>query len=311
MLHRAAIIVVALGLSVSITARAQKPPERNTVLSNGHPLAVWSRVPATSRAVLVLVHGRTWSSRPDFDLQVPGLQRSVLMSLAAQGVAAYAVDLRGYGETPRDKTEFLTPRVAAQDVAAVVQWAAGRHPGLPAPSILGWSLGGAVAHLTAQTPGINLSSVILFGFTMEPGLDYAAVPAPAKPARVKTTRADALSDFISPQVTPSRVTAAFVTQALAADPVRMDWIKEEEFNALEPARLMMPTMILHGSRDPGVPMDVTARFFQKIAAPQRQWTLLPGGDHVAQLEDTHAAFVSAVVEFITRPGSKVQGPGSN
>jgi pimeloyl-ACP methyl ester carboxylesterase len=294
------IAALVLGLAVPLVAQPQKPPEKNTVLSNGHPLAVWSRAPATPRAVLVLVHGRTWSSRPDFDLQVPGLQRSVLASLAAQGVAAYAVDLRGYGETPRDKTEFLTPRVAAQDVAAVVQWAAARHPNLPPPSLLGWSLGGAVAHLTAQAPGLNLSALILFGFTMEPGLDYAALPVPAKPARTKTTRTDALSDFISPKVTPAAVTAAFVAQALAADPVRMDWIKEEEFNNLEPARLTMPTMILHGSRDPGVPMDVTARFFQKIAAPQRQWTLLPGADHVAQLEDTHAAFVSAVVEFITR-----------
>ena len=304
MLRRSALAAVLFALGVSVTAQAQKPPDRNTVLSNGHPLAVWSRAPATPRAVLVLVHGRTWSSRPDFDLQVPGLQRSVLTSLAAQGVAAYAVDLRGYGETPRDKTEFLTPRVAAQDVAAVIQWAAARHPALPPPSLLGWSLGGAVAHLTAQTPGLNLSSLILFGFTLEPGLDYTAVPPPAKPARVKTTRVDALSDFISPLVTPSRVTAAFVTQALAADPVRMDWIKEEEFNDLEPARLTMPTMILQGSRDPGVPLDVTARFFQKIAASQRQWTLLPGADHVAQLEDTHAAFISAVVEFVNRPGVK-------
>jgi pimeloyl-ACP methyl ester carboxylesterase len=113
-----------------------------------------------------------------------------------------------------------------------------------------------------------------------------------------------MSDFMSPLVTPAAVTAAFVTQALAADPIRMDWIKEEEFNALEPARLTMPTMILQGSRDPGVPMDVTARFFQKIAAPQRQWTLLPGGDHVAQVEDTHSAFISAVVEFIVRPGTR-------
>jgi len=48
---------------------------------------------------------------------------------------------------------------------------------------------------------------------------------------------------------------------------------------------------------------MTARFFAKIAAPQRQWTLLPGGDHAAQLEDTHAAFISAVVEFIIRPGA--------
>ena len=303
MLHRAAIIVMVSGLGVSVAAQTQKPPDRYTVPSNGHPLAVWSRAPATPRAVLVLVHGRTWSSRPDFDLQVPGLQRSVLASLAAQGVAAYAVDLRGYGESPRDKTEFLTPRVAAQDVAAVIQWAAARHPTLPAPSLLGWSLGGAVAHLTAQIPGVKLSSLVLFGFTMEPGLDYEALPPPPKPARTRTTRADALSDFISPQVTPPAVTNAFVAQALAADPVRMDWIKEEEFNDLEPARLTVPTMILQGSRDPGVPVEVTARFFQKIAAPHRQWTLLPGGDHAAQLEDTHAAFISAVVEFITRPGA--------
>ena len=302
--RRVAIIIVLIGLGASIAAQTKTPAEKHAVLSNGHPLAVWSRAPATPRAVLVLVHGRTWSSRPDFDLQVPGLQRSVLTSLAAQGIAAYAVDLRGYGDTPRDKTEFLTPRVAAQDVAAVVRWAASRHPTLPPPSLLGWSLGGAVAHLTAQTPGLAISSLILFGFTMEPGVDYAAVPAPLKPPRIKTTRADAISDFISPQVTSPAVTAAFVAQALAADPVRMDWIKEEEFNALEPARLTMPTMILQGSRDPGVPPEVTARFFQKIAAPQRQWTLLPGGDHAAQLEDTHEAFVSAVVEFIMRPRSR-------
>ena len=301
------IVLAALllfGLTLQGAAQTQKPPDRNTVLSNGHPLAVWSRAPATPRAVLVLVHGRTWSSRPDFDLQVPGLQRSVLTSLAAQGIAAYAIDLRGYGETTRDKTEFLTPRVAAQDVAAVLQWAAARHPALPPPALLGYSLGGAVAHLAAQTPGLKLSSLILFGFTLEPGLDYAPVPAPAKPAMTKTSRIDALSDFMSPLVTPPAVSVAFAAQAMAADPVRMDWIKEEEFNALDPARLTMPTMILQGSRDPGVPMDMTARFFQKIAASQRQWTLLPGGDHVAQIEDTHAAFVSAIVEFITRPVPK-------
>lgn len=292
-----------LGLCLPVSAQAQAPPARHTVVSNGHPLAVWSRAPATPRAVLVLVHGRTWSSRPDFDLQVPGMQRSVLSSLAAQGIAAYAVDLRGYGGTPRDTTEFLTPTVAAEDVAAVIQWAAARHPALPPPALFGWSLGGAVAHLTAQTPGLTISSLILFGFTMEPGLEYAALPPPAKPPRVKTTRTDALSDFISPDVTPVKMTSAFVAQALAADPVRMDWIKEEEFNALDPARLTMPTMILQGSRDPGVPMDVTARFFQKIAASERQWTLLPGGDHAAQLEDTHEAFIAAVVGFITRPAA--------
>lgn len=293
-------LVAAVCLAMPL--HAQAPPARHTVFVDGHPLAVWARVPATPRAVLVLVHGRTWSSRPDFDLQVPGLERSVLSSLAAQGVAAYAVDLRGYGETDRDETGFLTPRRAAADVSAVVRWVAARHPELPAPALLGWSQGGAVAHLTAQTPGLTLSALILFGFTMEPGLKYAALPVPERPAFEKTTAEDALSDFISPAVTSDAVRKAFAAQALAADPIRTDWIREEEFNALDPARLTMPTLILHGSRDPGIPIDVTGRFFEKIGASQRQWTLLPGGDHAAQLEDTHAAFVRAVVEFMTRPG---------
>lgn len=300
MVRRVALSGLLAGLALVTPVSAQTEPTRLTVVADGHPLAVWARVPAAPRAALILVHGRTWSSRPDFDLQVPGLQRSVMRSLAAQGIAAYAVDLRGYGGTPRDATGFLTPHRAAADVGAVVRFVAARHRALPAPALLGWSLGGAVAHLAAQSPGVTLSSLVLFGFIMDPELTYADPPAPEKPAFAKTTRADALSDFISPAVTSPNVRNAFAAQALAADPVRVDWTRESEFNALNPARLTLPTLILHGSRDPGVPVEVAARFFEKIAAPQRQWTLLPGGDHAAQLEDTHAAFVSAVVEFITR-----------
>lgn len=303
MSRRAVLAGLLAAIALVPTVSAQTTPTRLTVIADGHPLAVWVRSPATPRAVLILVHGRTWSSRPDFDLQVPGLQRSVLASLSAQGIAAYAVDLRGYGETPRDTTGFLTPRRAAADVGAVVAFVAARHPTLPAPALLGWSQGGAVAHLAAQTPGVTLSSLILFGFIMDPQLRYAELPAPNVPAYEKTTRADALSDFISPQVTSQAVMNAFAAQALASDPVRADWIREHEFNALNPARLTVPTMVLHGSRDPGVPFDVAGRFVAKIAAPQRQWTILPGGDHAAQLEDTHAAFISAVVEFMTRPGA--------
>ena len=303
MVRRGALPGLLAGLALVASVSAQTPPARLTVVADGHPLAVWARVPATPRAALILVHGRTWSSRPDFDLQVPAMQRSVMASLAAQGIAVYAVDLRGYGMTPRDKTGFLTPGRAAADVSAVVRFVAARHPTLPAPALLGWSLGGAVAHLAAQSPDVTLSSLVLFGFIMDPELTYDDPPAPEKPAYTKTTRVDALSDFISPAVTSPKVMNAFATQALATDPVRADWIRESEFNALSPAKLTMPTMVLHGARDPGVPADVAARFFEKIGSSRREWTILPGGDHAAQLEDTHAAFINAVVEFITRPGA--------
>ncbi len=54
---------------------------------------------------ILLLHGRTWSSQPVFDLRTTDeddKRQSTLQSLADLGFAAYALDLRGFGETPRD-----------------------------------------------------------------------------------------------------------------------------------------------------------------------------------------------------------------
>src|SRR5439155_11831843 len=124
---------------VAANGQGLSPAQHFTVQADGHPIAVWARIPLAPRGAVLLVHGRTWSSRPDFDLDVPGLHRSVLEALSARGFAAYALDMRGYGETPRDQTGWLTPRRAAADVLAVLTWMTGRHPALPRPALLGWS----------------------------------------------------------------------------------------------------------------------------------------------------------------------------
>ena len=115
--------LAALVLTTAVAAahgQSLPAPQRFTVQSDGHPLAVWARIPPAPRGAVLLIHGRTWSSRPDFDLDVPGLHRSVLESLETRGFAAYALDLRGYGDTPRDQTGWITPRRAAADVVAVL-----------------------------------------------------------------------------------------------------------------------------------------------------------------------------------------------
>ena len=158
-------IFALMSLQTATPAPAPATPQRFTVTVDGHPIAVWGRVPPNARKSVLLVHGRTWSSRPDFDLQVPGLKRSVMQSFADRGIAAYAVDLRGYGETPRDATGFNTPVRAAADVAAVLKWMAAQHPRLEPPALLGWSNGAVIAMHVAQLKAAPLSHVILFGFT--------------------------------------------------------------------------------------------------------------------------------------------------
>ncbi len=276
-------------------------PERFTVQSDGHPMAVWARRPAAPKGAVLLVHGRTWSSRPDFDLQVPGLQRSVMASLAAQGFAAYAVDLRGYGETPRDATGWMTPKRAAADLVTVLGWIADRHPTLPKPALVGWSRGAGLAGMAAVASPARLSALVLFGFAFDPDLQFADLPAPEKPGMEKNTAEAAASDFISPKVTPLAVIQAFVEQALKADPVLADLKNDGEFNAFKPAKLTTPTLVLYGDRDPGVVHEDAGKFFARIAATDRQLVVLPGADHAAQLEDTHDAWIAAIVSFLNRP----------
>ncbi len=306
-MHLGRISLVVLFGGALIAAQAARPstgPERFTVMSDGHPMAVWARRPAAPKGTILLVHGRTWSSRPDFDLQVPGLQRSVMTSFAALGFAAYAVDLRGYGETPRDATGWMTPKRSAVDLVNVLAWIADRHPSLPRPVLVGWSRGAGLAGLAAVAAPARVSALVLFGFAFDPDLQFADLPATEKPMMDKNTAEAAASDFISPRITPPVVIQAFVEQALKADPVLVDLKNDAEYNAFKPAKLTVPTLVLFGDRDPGVPQEDAGKFFARIAAADKQMVVLPGADHAAHLEDTHDAWIAAVVNFINRPPAR-------
>jgi pimeloyl-ACP methyl ester carboxylesterase len=305
---RELIVATSLVLAAPPAALAQRPattaqpaPERFTVTSEGHPMAVWARRPATPRGVILLVHGRTWSSRPDFDLQVPGLQRSVMASFVSQGFAAYAVDLRGYGETPRDKTGWLTPKQSVADIINVLTWVAARHPGLPKPTLVGWSRGAVMAAMAAQTAPARVSNVVMFGFAFDPELEFAEVAGPEAPAKTRNSALSAESDFISPEVTPRSVIAAFIEQALKADPILVDVKDDTDFNAFDPSELTTPTLVLFGSEDPGLVIEEAGKMFAALASRDKQMVVLAGADHAAQLEDTHDAWIAAIVNFVNRP----------
>eukprot|EP00985_Skeletonema_marinoi_P019228 scaffold10955_cov79-Skeletonema_marinoi.AAC.1 len=113
---------------------------------DGHPLRLYSRSPTTTdqsssamnnsssssqkKRSILLLHGRTWSSQPVFDLRTSNnddKQQSTLQSLAELGFDAYALDLRGFGETPRDEGGYTTPNRCVADVKCAIDWIARRH----------------------------------------------------------------------------------------------------------------------------------------------------------------------------------------
>ncbi len=293
----AAAVVAPVSASTPATTTAAKI---EVVADDGHKLALWEKAPPQPRGAILLLHGRTWSSLPNFDLQVAGTPRSVLDALAAHGYAAYALDQRGYGATSRDASGWLTPQRATQDALAAAKAIRARHPGLPAPIVVGYSMGSLTALLAAQDRADAFSALVLYGFPADVERPTPAATGDAKPARAKTTAAAAGEDFVTPDAAPPSVRDAYVQQALASDPVRADWTHLEQFR-FHPETVRVPVLLLHGVDDAYAQHASLEHLFVKLGTPDKSWVVLPHSDHAAHVEDSQGAWLQALTDFIERP----------
>jgi pimeloyl-ACP methyl ester carboxylesterase len=276
-------------------------PDRLTLVVDGHPLALWTESAKKPRATLLLVHGRTWSSLPNFDLSVGDENRSVFDALVRKGYAVYALDQRGYGASPRDVTGWLTPARAVADVRAALDHIAARHPRIAQrPALLGYSRGAQVAVMLAQSDPGAASALVLFGFP--PGVRNTTSPSVETPPRAPTTAAAAAEDFVTPGAASRRVIDAYVSAALAADPVRVDWRDENQF-AFEPAKITTPTLMIYGVNDP-FRNAASATFFEALGARDRAYVVLPDSDHAAHVENSARAWLHAIDGFLQSPRAK-------
>ncbi len=271
-------------------------PVRHELVADGHKLALWEKRPVKPRGTILLIHGRTWSALPNFDLQVEGTARSVMDGLKAADYAAYALDLRGYGDSARDSTGWLTPDRAAADVREALEWIRKSNPGLPAPTLVGYSRGASVSALVAARYPESLSMLVLYGYPAAPRQPSLA---PASPLRERNTAKAAASDFITPGAASQAVIDAYVAHALKANPVRVDWRNEEQF-AFDPAAIRAPTLFLYGARDPLYSPEAVSKLLSTLGTEDRTLVLLPNSDHAAHVENTHSAWWQAIVEFIER-----------
>lgn len=299
------VFILSLAFSLPVAAAAPPAPATSAhrhavVADDGHQLVLWGKQAAAPRGTILLLHGRTWSALPNFDLQAEGTPRSVLDALAHAGYAAYALDQRGYGATPRDTTGWLTPDRAARDALDAAALIRTLHPGLPAPAVVGYSRGAITALQAAQRQPDAFSALVLYGF----GSDVDAPPQPqpgaARPERTPTTAKAAAEDFVSPGAAPQAVIDAYVRQALASDPVRADW-RDPDPQPWQPERVKAPTLLLHGIDDGYVKIATLAHLFARLGTPDRSWVVLPQADHAAHVEDAQAAWIRAILDFIERP----------
>lgn len=273
--------------------------------SDGHELRLWALVPAgessqpaspSSRRAIVLLHGRTWSSLPDFALRVgDDSTLSLMHALARRGVAAYALDLRGYGGTARDASGWVEPDRAAEDLFAALELVKQREGA--APDLLGWSYGSLVAQLTVQRHPDAARSLVLYGYPRDLDTRTPVTETSAAPAKQPNTEAAARSDFITEGTISQEAVSAYVAASLAADPVRVDWRAMQQFDALDAAAITIPTLVIYGVHDPIAKQLWQAKLFTRMRAEDRQWVVVPNADHAAHLEQP-VRFMTALASFL-------------
>lgn len=290
-----ALLIFALA---PVSAADQVELRRHTVMADGHPIAVWEKSAEAASEAILLVHGRTWSARPDFDLRVENEDLSLMDGLVEEGYAVFAIDLRGYGETPRDDTEWLTPNRAADDVAIVLSWIGETGNWKIRPHLFGWSMGSTISQLAIQRHPEVASSLTLFGYWRDDDLEIPPDEAGIVPAKAINTAAAAASDFITPGSISQRAIDAYVEQSLAADPVRVDVRQMDQYNALDGSKITIPTMVIAGEFDPLAPAEYQAKLFVRLATGHKQYVSVPGGDHDAFLETPRAYFIHELAGFM-------------
>jgi alpha-beta hydrolase superfamily lysophospholipase len=201
---------------------------------------------------------------------------------AADGLAVFAIDLRGRGRSEGDR--FYVDDIAdyVADLAELIRIAKLRHPGLPV-FLLGHSAGGVVSCTYTLDNQAELAGLICesfafrvpapkFALAIIKGLSSIAPKLPVlklknedfsrDPMAVKVLNSDPL---IAKEVQPAKTVAALV---------RADERMEREFPTIT-----IPVFIMHGTADKATVPSGSQFFFDTVGSKDKTLKLYEGHFH--------------------------------
>jgi acylglycerol lipase len=242
--------------------------------TDGLTLFVRSWRPAgTTRAVVAVVPGFNSHS---------GYYEWAAEQLVENGLAAYAVDLRGRGRSDGERFYVQKFQDYVSDVDALVNLAKSREPGLPL-FLLGHSAGGVVACLYTLEHQADLAGLICESFAHEiPAPDFALAVFKglghlAPHAHILHLKNELFSrDPKAVQAMNDDPLIAHETQPTQtlAEMVRADEKLKQEF-----ASITLPVFILHGTADKATKPSGSQRFFDMAGSSDKTLKLYEGHYH--------------------------------
>lgn len=299
------LLSLPVGLARAQAARNIRGKDHH-VVSNGLKVYLWEKYErkfektfARSNKIVLLVHGATWSGRPDFDLQIRDY--SLMDFLARNGYDAWSIDIHGYGRSEKTDKDWSDTASAARDIGAAVDYIA-KLRGVEKISLLGWSWGTQTTGLFTMDHPDKVNKLILYAMAWKGNPAGRNRPIPREQYRINDEAA-ARSDFIPGQF-EADVVERYVKHALAADPrspngVRVDMPHKAPI--LHPEKIKVPTLIIYPEKDFLASEAETLEFFGKLGTKYKSYAGLPDGGHAIMLEKNYRKFQTVVLGFLNQP----------
>jgi pimeloyl-ACP methyl ester carboxylesterase len=305
---------------VSTTAATTKGQEHWTKKGDVK-LFLWEKIavdPAKARGIVLFVHGSSMASQPTFDLQVPGRADSSVMDwFAKRGYDTWCVDMEGYGRSTKDRDNNAPISQGADDclaAATYIQSLRGKRPLL----VYGISSGALRAGLFAQRNPALVARLALDAMVWtgegSPTLAERRKKLPEFQARNRRPIDKAFVHSIfnrdHPGTAEDKVIEAFAEAITSLDdsvPTGTYVDMCARLPVVDPAKIMVPTIVMRGQWDGIAGFDDLIEFFKRLPNPDKQFTVMPGISHASFQQKNYMLVYHILHSFFAQPEPVYRG----
>ena len=286
---------------------------------DGVRLFLWRKRGADmSSGTILFVHGSSMSSRPTFDLQVPGFPDTSAMDwFARRGFDVWCVDMEGYGSSDKSRNINFGIANGADDLAAASRYIE-TVCGFASLLVYGISSGALRAALFAERHPERVARLALDAFVWtganSPTLEQRRKKLPEFQSRNRrpVDRAFIHSVFERdhPDTADRAIVDAFAEAVLAYDdsmPTGTYVDMCANLPIVDPKLIEVPTLIMRGEHDGIASLDDLMNFFALLPNAHKAFSVMPGISHASFQQKNYALVYHILFSFFTQPEPVFKG----
>ena len=258
------------------------------------------------------------ASQPTFDLQVPGRPFSSAMDwFAAHGYDTWTMDNEGYGRSDKHRDSNFDISNGADDLVAGSDYVM-KATGAKKLLFYGISSGALKAGLFAERHPERVGKIALDAFVWtgegSPTLEQRKKKLPEFIARnrrpIDRPFVHSIFQRDHPGTADEPTIEAFADAILTLDdsmPTGTYVDMCSKLPLLDPAKLTVPTIILHGEHDGIASMDDLIKYFVRLPHPNKQFSVMEGISHASFQQKNYMSVYHLLHSFFTLPDAAYRG----